>query len=62
MNARQAIYGLGQHQAGLLDYHGTTVRLQQANTDVGVPVLVSTAGYGLFWTNPAVTECAFAIP
>lgn len=24
----QAIYGLGQHQAGLLDYRGTTVRLQ----------------------------------
>ncbi len=58
----QAIYGLGQHQAGLLDYRGTTVRLQQANTDVGVPVLVSTAGYGLFWNNPAVTDVAVTIP
>ncbi len=58
----QAIYGLGQHQAGLLDYRGTTVRLQQANTDVGIPVLVSTAGYGLFWNNPAVTDVAVATP
>jgi len=57
-----AIYGLGQHQAGSLDYRGTTVRLQQANTDVGVPVLVSSAGYGLFWNNPAVTDVAVAIP
>jgi alpha-D-xyloside xylohydrolase len=58
----QAIYGLGQHQAGLLNYRGTTVRLQQANTDVGVPVLVSSAGYGLFWNNPAVTDVAIATP
>ncbi len=58
----QSIYGLGQHQAGLLDYRGTTVRLQQANTDVGVPVLVSSAGYGLFWNNPAVTDVAVAVP
>lgn len=62
MVGAQAIYGLGQHQAGLLDYRGTTVRLQQANTDVGVPVLVSTAGYGLFWNNPAVTEVAVDMP
>ncbi|KQU47521.1 alpha-glucosidase [Sphingomonas sp. Leaf339] len=58
----QAIHGLGQHQAGLLDYRGNTVRLQQANTDVGVPVLVSTAGYGLFWNNPGVTDVAVDIP
>ncbi|MGJ3629678.1 hypothetical protein AB5I41_27745 [Sphingomonas sp. MMS24-JH45] len=58
----QAIYGLGQHQAGLLNYRGTSVRLQQANTDVGVPVLVSTAGYGVFWNNAAVTDVAVAMP
>lgn len=58
----QAIYGLGQHQAGTMDYRGTTVRLQQANTDVGVPVLVSSAGYGLFWNNPAVTDVAVDVP
>lgn len=62
LTGAQAIYGLGQHQAGLLDYRGTTVRLQQANTDVGVPVLVSSAGYGLFWNNPAVTDVAVAVP
>jgi alpha-D-xyloside xylohydrolase len=58
----QSIYGLGQHQAGFLDYRGTTVRLQQANTDVGVPVLISRAGYGLFWNNAAVTDVAVSTP
>ncbi|MGR6330558.1 TIM-barrel domain-containing protein [Sphingomonas sp. XXL09] len=58
----QAIYGLGQHQAGVMDYRGTTVRLQQANTDVGVPMLVSSAGYGIFWNNPAVTDVAVDVP
>jgi alpha-D-xyloside xylohydrolase len=58
----RAVYGLGQHQAGLLDYRGHIVRLQQANTDVGVPVLVSPAGFGLFWNNASVTEVAVDTP
>ena len=58
----RAVYGLGQHQAGLLDYRGSIVRLQQANTDVGVPVLVSPAGFGLLWNNASVTEVAVDTP
>lgn len=58
----RAVYGLGQHQTGLLDYRGSIVRLQQANTDVGVPVLVSPAGFGLFWNNASVTEVAVDTP
>lgn len=58
----RAVYGLGQHQAGLLDYRGAIVRLQQANTDVGVSVLVSPAGFGLFWNNASVTEVAVDTP
>ncbi|QJU58541.1 DUF5110 domain-containing protein [Sphingomonas sp. AP4-R1] len=62
LEGQQGIYGLGQHQAGVLDLVGTTTRLQQANTDVGVPVLVSTLGYGLFWNNPAVTDVDIDVP
>lgn len=62
LEGEQAVYGLGQHQTGVLDLVGTTTRLQQANTDVGVPVLVSTRGYGLFWNNPAVTDVDVDIP
>jgi alpha-D-xyloside xylohydrolase len=52
----EAIFGLGQHQEGQMNYRGKTVRLQQRNTDVAVPVLVSSLGYGVLWDNPAVTD------
>ncbi len=35
--------------------NGISVRLAQANTDVGVPVMTSSKGYMLLWDNPAVT-------
>jgi alpha-D-xyloside xylohydrolase len=50
------IYGLGQHQGGVWNYRGATVRLQQRNMEVGLPVLVSSKGYGLLWDNPAITD------
>ena len=52
----EAVYGLGQHPNGLLNYRGSRVHLQQQNTDVGVPVLVSSKGYGLLWDNASVSD------
>lgn len=52
----EAVYGLGQHQQGVMNYRGTTVHLQQENREVAVPVLVSSRGYGVFWDNPAITD------
>ena len=52
----EAIYGLGQHQQGVMNYRGTTVHLQQVNREVAVPVLVSSRGYGVLWDNPAITD------
>ena len=49
----EAIYGLGQHQSGLLNYRDIAVSLAQNNTDVAVPLLVSTRGYGLLWNTAA---------
>ena len=54
----EGIYGLGQHQRGAWNYSagsGGSVKLAQANTDVGVPVMTSSKGYVLLWDNPAVT-------
>lgn len=52
----EAVYGLGQHQNGLLNYRGSVIHLQQQNREVGVPVLVSSKGYGLLWDNASVTD------
>ncbi len=47
----EGFYGLGQHQSGVFDYRGNVVELAQANTDVAVPLLVSTNGYGILWNT-----------
>jgi alpha-D-xyloside xylohydrolase len=52
----EAIFGLGQHQAGVMNYRNTIVHLQQENTKVAIPFLVSSRGYGLLWDNPAITD------
>jgi alpha-D-xyloside xylohydrolase len=45
-------YGLGQHQHGRLDQKGAVIELVQRNTEVNVPFLVSSEGYGLLWNHP----------
>ena len=51
----EAIYGLGQHQSGLFNYRGATVELGQNNTDIAIPMLVSTNGYGVMWNTASLT-------
>ena len=51
----EALYGLGQHQSGMFNYRGSTVELGQNNTDVAIPFLVSTKGYGVVWNTAAFT-------
>ncbi len=53
--AGESLYGLGQHQDGRLDWRGETLRLWQANTEISVPFVWSTAGYGILWDNPSDT-------
>src|SRR5271157_2258590 len=48
------IYGLGQHQHGRLDQKGCVIELVQRNTEVSIPFLLSSRGYGFLWNNPAV--------
>jgi alpha-D-xyloside xylohydrolase len=50
----ERFYGMGQHQHGLLDQKGAVIELLQRNTEVCIPFLVSSRGYGFLWNNPAV--------
>ena len=54
--ATEAYYGLGQHQSGMFNYRGGTVELAQNNTDVAIPLLVSSKGYALLWNTASLTE------
>jgi len=49
LNQDEAIYGLGQHQSGLLNQRGTDLPLMQDNTNISIPFLLSSRGYGLLW-------------
>ena len=49
--SREALYGLGQHQAGVWNYRGESVDISQDNSNISVPFLVSSNGYGIFWNN-----------
>ena len=51
--SHEGLYGLGQHQAGVWNYRGETVDLSQENTNIAIPLMVSTNGYGIFWNNPS---------
>jgi len=53
-NIGERIFGLGQHQHGLLDNKGCVIDLEQRNTEVCIPFYISTAGYGFLWNNPGV--------
>src|SRR5581483_4024668 len=52
----EALYGLGQHQEGFFNLRDIPVELLQANTNIAIPFLLSTNGYGLLWNNAALTE------
>jgi len=49
--SHEALYGLGQHQSGVWNYRGESVDISQDNSNIAVPLLVSSNGYGIFWNN-----------
>lgn len=50
-DTQEAFYGLGQHQAGVWNYRGEDVEISQDNTNISIPLLLSSNGYGIFWNN-----------
>src|SRR6266567_2949875 len=52
----ETLYGLGQHQEGIFNVRGVPIRLHQANTNISIPFLLSSKGYGILWNNPSLTD------
>ena len=50
------IYGTGQFQDGFLNIRGVTRRLTQVNTQIALPFILSSKGYGLLWNNYGLTD------
>ncbi len=54
--ADEALYGLGQFQDGYLNVRGLSRRLTQVNTQIAIPFVYSSRGFGLLWNNYGLTE------
>ena len=59
-NEGEKIYGMGQYQQPYLNLKGTMLELAQRNSQISVPFMISSLGYGLLWNNPAVGRVTFA--
>jgi len=50
------LYGLGQFQDGYLDVRGLSRRLTQVNTQISIPFIQSSRGWGMLWNCYGLTE------
>jgi alpha-D-xyloside xylohydrolase len=58
----EALYGLGQHQDGIINYKGQQVTFFQNNTEVAIPFLISSKNYGVLWDNYSLTTAGDVRP
>ena len=56
ISEEEGLYGLGQFQEGVMNWHNKKARLIQENKRVAIPVLISTKNYGIVWDNCSHTE------
>lgn len=54
--ADEAIFGLGQFQDGNYNLKGISRRLVQVNSQIAIPFIYSSKGYGLLWHQYGLTD------
>ena len=52
----ESLFGLGQFQDGYSNVRGLPRRLTQVNTQISIPMLLSSKGFGILWNNYGLTE------
>jgi alpha-D-xyloside xylohydrolase len=52
----ERLYGTGCFQDGAMDLRGLPRRLTQVNTQISLPFMLSSRGYGLLWHNNGMAE------
>jgi alpha-D-xyloside xylohydrolase len=57
----EKLFGMGQYQHPFLNLKGCSLELTHRNSQVSVPFLLSSAGYGFLWHNPAVGQVHFSL-
>ena len=59
-NEGEHLHGMGQYRNARYDLKGTTLELAHRNSQISVPFLLSSRGYGFLWNNPAIGRATFA--
>lgn len=55
----ERLYGMGEYQQNIMDLKGCSFELAHRNSQVSIPFVVSSAGYGFLWNNPAIGTANF---
>lgn len=55
----EVLVGMGLYQEDLLDLKGASLELAHRNSQASVPFVMSSAGYGFLWHNPAIGRATF---
>ncbi len=56
----EVLHGMGQYRNARYNLKGCTLELAQRNSQISVPFLLSSRGYGFLWNNPAIGTATFA--
>ena len=56
----ERLYGMGEYQQHYMDLKGCSFELAHRNSQASIPFVVSSAGYGFLWNNPAIGSAQFA--
>ena len=56
----EKLFGMGQYQQETLDIKNCEFELAHRNSQVSIPFILSSKGYGFLWHNPAVGRANFA--
>jgi len=56
----EKFYGMGQYANGYLNLKGCVLELAHRNTQISIPFLLSTKGYGFMWNNPSIGKAELA--
>lgn len=56
----ERFYGMGQYANGYLNLKGCVLELAHRNTQISIPFLISTRGYGFVWNNPSIGRAELA--
>lgn len=57
----EKLFGMGQYQQPFLNVKGCTLELTHRNSQISIPFVLSSEGYGFLWHNPAIGQAHFSL-